>query len=49
MKHILIVGSGQAGLIAATTIKATFADFEVTVVSSKEIEPIGVGEGSTEQ
>jgi hypothetical protein len=49
MKHILIVGSGQAGLIAATTIKSAFAAFEVTVVSSKEIEPIGVGEGSTEQ
>ena len=49
MKNILIVGSGQAGLIAATTIKSVFKDFDVTVVSSKDIPPIGVGEGSTEQ
>ena len=49
MKNILIVGSGQAGLITATTIKACFPEFDVTVVASSEIPPIGVGEGSTEQ
>ena len=48
MKNILIVGSGQAGLITATTIKTAFPDYEVTVVASSGIEPIGVGEGSTE-
>ena len=49
MRNILIVGSGQAGLITATTIKACFPEFDVTVVASSEIPPIGVGEGSTEQ
>lgn len=48
MKHISIVGAGQAGLIAATTIKAAFRSFDVTVIASGEIPPIGVGEGSTE-
>lgn len=48
MKHVCIVGSGTSGLIAAITFKSLFPTLQVTVVSSKEIGIIGVGEGSTE-
>ena len=48
MKNIVIVGAGQAGLIAATIIKGLFAKFDVTVIASSELGTIGVGEGSTE-
>ena len=47
-KNICIVGSGTSGLVAALVIKSLFQGFSVTVVSSKQIGIIGVGEGSTE-
>ena len=49
MQNIVVVGAGQAGLIAATLIKAQFSKFNITVVASSELGTIGVGEGSTEQ
>ena len=48
MQNIVVVGAGQAGLIAATLIKAQFSKFNITVVASSELGTIGVGEGSTE-
>ncbi len=48
MQNIVVVGAGQAGLIAATQIKQLFPKFDVTVVASEELGTIGVGEGSTE-
>lgn len=47
-KHIVIVGSGTAGLTTAISLKSWFRGYDVTVVSSKNIGIIGVGEGSTE-
>jgi tryptophan halogenase len=44
---ILIVGGGTAGLISALILKK-FLNMQIDVVYSKNIEIIGVGEGSTE-
>jgi tryptophan halogenase len=48
MRNIIIVGAGQAGLIAATLVKARFPEFNITVIASSTLGTIGVGEGSTE-
>ena len=48
MQNIVVVGAGQAGLIAATLIKGYFPKLDITVVASSELGTIGVGEGSTE-
>lgn len=47
-KSVCIVGSGTSGLVAALIFKSMFPNMDVTVISSKEIGIIGVGEGSTE-
>jgi|SaaInlStandDraft_4_1057021.scaffolds.fasta_scaffold23437_3 tryptophan 7-halogenase len=47
MKRILVVGSGNAGLITATILKKRLG-IQVDVISSKSIDIVGVGEGSTE-
>jgi hypothetical protein len=44
---VLVCGSGTAGLITAITLKKRL-NIDVSVVSSKEIGIVGVGEGSTE-
>src|SRR5258707_942698 len=44
---ILVVGGGSAGLLAAMVIKKTLPELKVTVVRSKEIGVIGVGESTT--
>jgi flavin-dependent dehydrogenase len=46
MKNILVVGSGSAGLIAATILKKRL-NVQVDVLSSSGLDIIGVGEGST--
>lgn len=46
--EIVIVGSGTAGLINALILRRAFPNRPITVISSKEIGIIGVGEGSTE-
>jgi tryptophan halogenase len=46
--RVAVVGSGTAGLISAIQLKALIPSLDVTVVSSKAIGIIGVGEGSTE-
>jgi tryptophan halogenase len=47
VENVLVVGGGSAGLIAALTLKARLPELAVTIVRSKEIGIIGVGEGST--
>ncbi|MBC3765465.1 tryptophan halogenase family protein [Neptunicella marina] len=46
-KHILIVGGGTAGWMAANLLVTQWPDMAVTLVESKDIGIIGVGEGST--
>ena len=49
MKSIGIIGSGTAGLVAALILRQRYNKHNITVVSSKDIGIIGVGEGTTEQ
>jgi tryptophan halogenase len=44
---ILIVGGGSAGWMTACTLIKAFPDRDITLVESKEIEKIGVGESTT--
>ena len=48
-KRIIIVGSGNAGLISALILANKFPHFFIEIISSDDIGTIGVGEGSTEQ
>src|SRR5687767_12399932 len=47
MKHIVIVGGGTAGWMAAIAIADRFPEKRVTVVDAKALGPIGVGESVT--
>ncbi|MEX2138785.1 MAG: tryptophan halogenase family protein [Pirellulales bacterium] len=47
IRRVIVLGGGSAGLLAAITLKRHAAALNVTVVRSKEIGVIGVGEGST--
>ncbi len=47
IRKVLVLGGGSAGLLAAITLKRHRPVLDVTVVRSKEIGVIGVGEGST--
>src|SRR5688572_19045731 len=49
VRSVLVVGGGSAGFLAAITLKARIRDLQVTLVRSKDIGIIGVGEGSTGQ
>lgn len=44
---ILIVGGGSAGWMVAATLIKTFPDRDITLVESKQIQKIGVGESTT--
>ena len=47
-KEIIIIGGGTAGWMTANSLlKAWGSDTSVTLIESKNIEIIGVGEGST--
>ena len=48
LEKITIVGGGTAGFVCALILKARFPNKEISVVCSKKIGIIGVGEGSTE-
>lgn len=48
MKNIVVLGGGTAGLMSAVMLKTRFNNLNITVIKSKEIGIIGVGEGSTE-
>jgi tryptophan 7-halogenase len=45
--RIIVLGGGSAGFMAAIALRAKLRDVPVTVVRSKDIGIIGVGEGST--
>jgi tryptophan halogenase len=47
IRNVLVLGGGSAGLLTAITLKRHVPALAVTVVRSKEIGVIGVGEGST--
>jgi tryptophan 7-halogenase len=47
VNRLAIVGGGSAGFLAAITFKARAPGLAVTVVRSRDIPIIGVGEGST--
>ncbi|MFT5522504.1 MAG: tryptophan halogenase [Pirellulaceae bacterium] len=46
IKHVLILGGGSAGFLAAGTLKARHSNLKVTIVHSTELGIIGVGEGT---
>ncbi len=47
VKSVIVLGGGSAGFMAAGALKLYLSDLDVTVVRSKDIGVIGVGEGST--
>src|SRR6516225_8351037 len=47
IKSILVLGGGSAGFLAAISLKRKCPDLQVTVVRSKEMGVIGVGEATT--
>ena len=47
IKNIVIVGGGSAGWMTAIALAARFPEKHVTVIDSKTIGPIGVGESAT--
>jgi tryptophan halogenase len=47
IRDILVLGGGSAGFLSALTLKKRFPDMSVTVLRSKDIGIIGVGEGTT--
>lgn len=47
IKRILILGGGSAGFIAALALKHRLPHLHISVIRSKDIGVIGVGEGST--
>lgn len=46
IRRVLVLGGGSAGFLAAITLKAKVPGLDVTVLRSREIGVIGVGEGS---
>ena len=48
LKKIIIVGAGNAGLISALILNATFSTKLIHVIKSDKLGIIGVGESSTE-
>src|SRR6516165_733070 len=47
INHLLVLGGGSAGFLAAITVKHRNPDLRITVLRSKDIGIIGVGEGTT--
>ena len=47
IRRIIVLGGGSAGFLAALGLKAKMPDLPVSVIRSKDIGIIGVGEGST--
>jgi len=48
INKLIVLGGGTAGLISALCCKHAFPKLDVTLIESKDIGIIGVGEGSTE-
>ncbi|HEV8604496.1 MAG TPA: tryptophan 7-halogenase [Tepidisphaeraceae bacterium] len=47
IQKVLVLGGGSAGFLAAITLKIKLPHLEVTVLRSKDLGIIGVGEGTT--
>jgi tryptophan halogenase len=47
IQKVLVLGGGSAGFLAAITLKTKLPHLDVTVLRSKELGIIGVGEGTT--
>ena len=47
IRSVLIFGGGSAGFLAALTLKRRLPELPVTILRSKDIGIIGVGEGTT--
>jgi tryptophan halogenase len=47
INHVLVLGGGSAGFLAAITLKHRLPQLRVTVLRSKDIGIIGVGESTT--
>jgi tryptophan halogenase len=47
INHVLVLGGGSAGFLVAITLKHRLPELRVTVLRSKEIAIIGVGESTT--
>jgi tryptophan halogenase len=47
IQRILVLGGGSAGFLAAISLKLKLPDLEVSVVRSKDLGVIGVGEATT--
>src|SRR5262249_47844626 len=47
INHVLVLGGGSAGFLVAITLKHRLPQLRVTVLRSKEIGIIGVGESTT--
>lgn len=48
INSLIILGGGNAGLMASLYLKRAFPDLKVSLIKSTKIGTIGVGEGSTE-
>ena len=47
INKVIVLGGGSAGFMAALALKTKMPDLSVTIIRSKDIGIIGVGEGST--
>lgn len=48
VESVVVLGGGSAGFIASLTLKRRMPNLKVTVIRSKDIGVIGVGEGTTQ-
>ena len=46
MTNIIVVGGGSAGSMTAYTLKKFFPNKNITIVESKTIQTVGVGEST---
>lgn len=47
IRHILVLGAGSAGYLAAITVRRKLPEVKVTIVDSPNVPVIGVGESTT--